>query len=253
MAAPQNTFSIDKAISYGWNTFKKHPIVILYLLITFLLPYLLSFVLKFLITTIFQNNSPAGTVLEIIVSVAIGILSLIFSLGIIRILLNIFENKQLSIENLYQDYRQIVWYFLASLLTGLVMLISFVPAIILVLLGFFVFKDYWMLFLIPAVITYGVSIYVSLRLSQWQYVLVDKQTGSIDAIQKSWDITKGNTRKLLVLWIVEFFIVILGIIALIVGILVAVPVTYLMGIYVYKALMGEINTHSSKAESFATK
>jgi uncharacterized membrane protein len=75
-----------------------------------------------------------------------------------------------------------------------------------------------------------------LRLWFVGFVLVDERVGPIDAIQRSWDITRGHTMDLLAFFIVLVGLNLLGLICLVVGLLVTIPVSGLAIAHVYREL-----------------
>jgi uncharacterized membrane protein len=80
------------------------------------------------------------------------------------------------------------------------------------------------------------GIIMMLRLSLIGFVLVDERTGPIDAIQRSWDMTRGHTMDLLVLFIALLGLNILGLCCLFIGLFVTVPMSGLAMAYIYREL-----------------
>jgi uncharacterized membrane protein len=89
----------------------------------------------------------------------------------------------------------------------------------------------FVLFLIPGVIA-------SVGLSFATYLVVDRGAGPMDAIKESWRITKGNKWQLFLLMLTLVLLNILGIVALIVGVLVTIPITWLAVTHAYRTLSG---------------
>ncbi len=200
-----HSFSISEAIQYGWDKVRSNWIVVGYLLLAVFGAQVLNTVF---VRAVDKEHFPIASLL---IGLLVFIITLIFSVGLVRILLNIYENKKLAIQNLYEDYQLVPYYFLASLLYGVIVLVGFV------------------FFIIP-------GIYLAIRLSMWQYFLVDKNVGVVGSLQKSWEVTGGNALNLLLLYIVEGFVIVLGILVFFIGVFVAIPVIYLANIYVYKEL-----------------
>jgi hypothetical protein len=75
-----------------------------------------------------------------------------------------------------------------------------------------------------------------LRLQFFAYFVVDKNKNPIEAIKASWEATAGSELNLLVLWFASLGIVILGVLALFVGLLAAIPVVLLAVTFVYRRL-----------------
>lgn len=203
------TFSISEAIGYGWRTVKKQPIVIVYLLITTLGAQVGNSLLSGLFGV---GDSAQSGIVATLISAITFVATLVLSLGMIRVLFNVYDKKTLKWENLYQDWRLVGWYFIASFL----MVLAIVGGII--------------LFIIPGII-------ISIRLSFLPFVMVDGEHDPIKALKKSWKITKGNGMKLFLFYFVQVFVVLLGVLALVLGVFVAIPVIYLANVFVYKKLI----------------
>ncbi len=234
----KKSFSTDKALSFGWNSVKKNPIIILYFMVGVALPAISSRILSLV--------AGDDTVINLAIQILVQSLSIIFSIGLIRVALNVYDNVPLKIENLYQDYRRVFGYFIASMLVGLGVLAVFFPFFIILGIVFFSFQDYFWILILPGLLSVVAAAYVGTRWSLWSYVFLDKGVGPIASVQASWEMTKGNVLRLFLLYIVQGLIIILGLIALIVGVLVAIPVASLMLVYAYKMLDGK------KPESVST-
>lgn len=200
----QKTFSIKESIRYGWKKTLSQPIIILYFLIAMAGTQFVEFLFNFIF-------SEASESITSIVGAILTIISIVFSIGMVRVVLNVYENKALKFENLYEDWRLIGWYILGGIINGLLVILGLV------------------LLIIP-------GIFVAVRLSMWPYIMLEGESNSIEAIKKSWKLTEGKVLKLVGLYLVQFLVVLLGIIALLVGVVVAMPVISLSLVFVYKKL-----------------
>lgn len=77
------------------------------------------------------------------------------------------------------------------------------------------------------------GIYIAVRMSQFQFAIVDRNLGPIDGIKASWTMTKGNFWNLFLLGLASVGIVVLGMIALGVGLLWAYPTVMLAAVAAY--------------------
>lgn len=100
------------------------------------------------------------------------------------------------------------------------------------------------------------GIYLGLRLQFAFYFIVEENTGILDSLKKSWAITKGQVFPLFLLLLVGIGIVILGIIALGIGVFVAIPLIFMASCYVFRKLnapsasiLEEEGTFLAKAEN----
>lgn len=205
-----NTFSPTEAIKFGWKSFKDNPGFLIGVII---IVYVIQIVVSLIISAI-PNNSSSGAALSFLVSLISNAVSLVISLGLINALLkfvNIGKGNFADIFSELTNFNLLVNYIIGSVLVGLIVIAGFI------------------LLIIP-------GIYFAIRLSQFPYFIVDKNFGGIEAIKASWNATKGNVMNLIVFGLLSFGVVILGFIALIVGLLAAIPVVSVAAIYVYKML-----------------
>lgn len=103
---------------------------------------------------------------------------------------------------------------------------------------------------IGATILFGVAVFIGLillivpgiilaiRLGFYQQAIVEKNLGAIDALKYSMQLTKGNGFPIFGLYVLGFFIVIAGILALVVGLIWALPTVWLSQIVAFRYLHG---------------
>ena len=72
------------------------------------------------------------------------------------------------------------------------------------------------------------GIYLSLRLQFYLASMVDENTGIIESLKRSWEITKGYSLELFILSLIIVLISLIGTIALFIGVFVAIPLIALM-------------------------
>ena len=89
---------------------------------------------------------------------------------------------------------------------------------------------------IGTVLLIAPGIYLGLRLQFFYAFIVEEDAGVIDSFKRSWNITKGYTLKLFVLFLISSLIYIIGCLAFFVGIFVAIPFIVLMYGYTYREL-----------------
>lgn len=107
-----------------------------------------------------------------------------------------------------------------------------------IIIGFFVTCGF-ICFIIPA-------FYISIRLSCFQLILLEQEKPNfMEAIKKSWEMTRGHVISIFVLNTIGFFIVLIGILACFIGVLAAAPLASLISIFIYTALRKKIINHNS--------
>lgn len=198
-----DTFSVRESVGFGWRTFKKRPwfFVGISLLIAILSGIASS------LASLFSDDGGAsliGTIVNIGLSTLIGMGSTAFFLKA--------HEAPDAVQSADLWHPSGFWQYLAatllagcSIVIGLILLI--VPGIILALMFMFV-----------------------------SYIVIDRSMGPIEALQESRRITDGHKWNLLGFALALIGINILGLLCLVVGLLVSVPVSSLAIVHAYRVL-----------------
>jgi uncharacterized membrane protein len=205
--------SIGDCIRFGWETFKKRPwILIGALFLCMFLPSIPNLLVAHPVVEPGQPLPPPSwaQLIGLLSSIAVGVL---VSLGATSFILRAHDDiASVKFSDLWNP--EPFWRFLgAEFLVALIIAAGFI------------------LFLIPGVIA-------SVGLSFATYLVVDRGAGPMDAIKESWRITKGNKWQLFLLMLTLVLLNILGIVALVVGVLVTIPITWLAVTHAYRTLSG---------------
>ena len=190
-------FIIPDVFSTAWKRTKSQLWILAGLLIGYCI---LSFTLA-----AFAMPMQSSIIGKIIVNVISALFSIIFSLGYMKNIFQALDGEEPQFSAYGQQTKNIITYFLASLITGFV-----------VLAGFF--------------------FYLALRLQFFQAFIIEENAGIIESLHKSWEITRGQVLPLFMLALVMIGIMILGCILFGIGIFVAVPLIYMMYGYVFRKL-----------------
>jgi uncharacterized membrane protein len=207
-------FSKSEAILFGWNTLKKNFGFFLGMLAIVVAINLLVG----LVMSSFSEEAPK--VLVIAVSAISWILDLLISMGVIRITLKFCDQEQATYRDLFSAYRLLLNYLVGSIVYGIMVASGFV-------------------FLIAP------GIYLAVKYQFYDYLIIDKGMGPIDAIKRSGVLTEGVKRNLVLFWLALVGINILGMIALGVGLIATVPVSWLANAYVYRRLQLQAENNSA--------
>ncbi|MFA7253082.1 MAG: YciC family protein [Patescibacteria group bacterium] len=191
---------IGKAIGYGWESIKKN---FWYLIAITVIYYAVAG-----ISGVDRNENSGASLLSIL----IWLLSIYMMGGLLRILLDYYDGKKRPISDLFTQVKYF-WRLLGA--TLLVSLIVFVGFILLVVPG----------------------IYWALKYQFVPYLIVDKDMNVMEAMKQSGNMTLGVKWQLLGFAFVSLGIIILGAIALGVGIFVAAPIIMLAEIFIYRHLL----------------
>lgn len=192
---------IRACLRYGWETFKKRPWFVVG-------TGLLVFFLNFLIPAP-QDGQPLPTLLTLFgISFILGTF---LQLGVTNLSLRLHDGiesarfKDLWRPELFLPY-----------------LAATVIATVLVLLGL-------ILLIIPGII-------IGLALSFATYLVVDRGLGPVAAVKESWRLTSGNRWRLFLFVLLIVLMNIGGLLLVVVGLLVTMPVSMIASVHAYRFL-----------------
>lgn len=230
-----SSFSISEALSYGWETFKKHwKFLLPYFIIVYVLQIGVSLLSSFALV-------PFGFGVYFVLYILSLVLSIFLGVSVYKTLLMIFSSKEVSLsKNIFCATRKEAWrYFKTSLAFILYLLpVGVGIGILFALVAIVAPTSLWavpLFILVGCVVVLFCMIYVY-RLTFAFFVFLDHKLSIFENIKYSLKITKGNSWKIFGLMFVSGLIMILGLICLFVGIFVAIPVMFLAQVYVYKKL-----------------
>ena len=203
-------FSTGAALRFGWETFKKRPgffigAALVIMVVSFAVS-LLTGGLDAAITGSADEPSIVGSVLN----TALGVL---ISMGATAFYLKAHDNPEgVTLSSLWHP-RPFWKYLLASLLLGITIAIGFV------------------LLIVPGII-------FTLMFMFTTFIVIDRELGPVEAMKESHRITRGHKWPLLGFLLVLMLINIAGLMALVVGLLVTIPVSSLAVTHAYRVLGG---------------
>ncbi len=210
-------FSKGEAVRFGWATVKRH-------LGFFILMYITYGVVIYVPNLIIRLVRPTAAiqwVFLLAMQILVAILALVAALGFIRVALKFCDNEKAKISDLFgASFSQVLSLSVASIVAGIVTVVGYV------------------LLVIPGIIW-------STRLSLYPYFIVDKRLGPIAALKSSWALTKDSTWNLLLFGFLLGLITVLGALAMLVGLLAAIPTTAVAHAFVYRKLLAEPPTAPS--------
>lgn len=153
-------FIISEVFSTAWKGTKSQLWILAGLLIGYCI---LSFTL-----TAFAMPMQSSIIGKIIVNVISALFSIIFSLGYMKNIFQALDGEEPQFSAYGQQTKNIITYFLASLITGFVVLAGF------------------LFFIIP-------GIYLALRLQFFQAFIIEENAGIIESLHKSWEINERTS------------------------------------------------------------
>lgn len=203
-------FTIGEVVSYGWEAFKANAVVLIGI-------FVIISVLNSVPSVYLQVAGPenAGSAPYFIIMAAVWLVSMLASCGTVKILLDIHDGRGGDFADLFTNVDPFVSFLLGSLLLGLIVAIGTV------------------LLIVP-------GIYLGIRFSMFSFAVVDEGLGPVEALKRSWELTEGQALNLFLLGLVFAGLEIAGVIALCVGIFVAVPVVMMGSVFVYRRLQSKV-------------
>lgn len=198
------SIAVKDMLSFGWATFERRPWFFIGIIIILMVA---SGIVNAIITAVFGAQG-AGSLFG---NVASFLVNTLVSMGIANVFLK-------AHENVYSVQFADIWHpqpFLKFL--GAYFLQS-----IIILVGF-------ILLVVPGVIAMVMLAFTS-------YLVMEKGLGPIEAINESIRLTKGERWNLLILLVALIFVNLIGLLALLVGLLVTIPVSVLAIVHAYKTL-----------------
>lgn len=199
----KQTFKISESFRTSWKYTKSQLAILAGLLIGYTI---IAFTL-----TLFAMPMQSSVVGKIATSIISAVISLIFSLGYLKNIFQALDDIEPQFSAYGQQASKIFSYFFANFIY-----------VIIVLAG-------TIFLIIP-------GIYLAIRLQFFWAFIVEENTGVIESLKRSWQITQGHTGKLTLLFLLMIGIFLLGIALFIVGIFIAYPLICMMYCYVFRKL-----------------
>lgn len=205
-----NTFSISEAIRFGWQVAKKN---VWFFVAMLLINQGISLLTSYIYQPLLDNQDVLIKILGVITFIVGWIINLEIEFAMLAIYLKFVDRKHAVLKDLfvYFNVKLLIRYFLIQFLYGLGTLIGV------------------LLFIIP-------GIYFATKYWFAGYIYVDKRTGVIESFKESANLTKGIKWQLFRLGLLQLLIEIGGMLALLVGLFIAIPINYLSDFYIYRKI-----------------
>jgi uncharacterized membrane protein len=210
-------FDISEIIKKSWEVLKKNYFFFVVFFIITIGASILHNIVIAILSSILSNIIPSQ-ILSPIIFVESFIFSSFIQLANIIILIKAVKGEKPVYKDIYKHYPKFLNYILATLLFIIVVGAGFI------------------LLIIP-------GIYLVLRLQFMPYLAADKNINPIDALKQSWAMTNGQVLHLFKFALALVGICVLGALALLVGLIIAVPLVAVSTAYLYKVLD---KSHSAK-------
>ena len=200
-------FSKGEAVRFGWNIMKSNLGFFIGLLIVAALLYIVPSIIA-------ERVAKENVLLGAIFHIGDGVLSIIISIGLIKIALRFCDNEKGTFADLFTQYRLFFKYLFGSTLYVLIVIGGM---ILLIIPGFIWAIKFWF----------------------YDYFIVDKGVGPIEALKRSSAITKGIKWNSFVFFLLLGGINLVGALCLLIGLFATIPTTLVAAAFVYRKLLAQ--------------
>ncbi len=139
---------------------------------------------------------------------------MIVMMGLIKIFLGFCDGEKGEFSDLFSCYPLLFKYMVGSIIYGVIVSLGLI------------------LLIIPGIVW-------AIKFQFFDYLIIDRGLGPIDALEKSSEITRGVKLDLLTFGILIGIINLLGLLCLVVGLFFTIPMTRVATAFVYRKLLHE--------------
>jgi len=192
-----------------------------------------------------EGGDPTNLSLFAGVNFIIGIIGALLGLGFMKSALKLADGQTIILNDLFSQSRVLLKYIFGAILLGLAVAGVILTAVAIYSASIFILNQagqmgnaYWTIGLtaIIGITLFVVLVILSIRWSLFPYIIIDRELGPIAALKLSWKLTDGNTLPLFKFFILAMLVGLLGVLALLVGYLVAMPVITIAMAHIYRQL-----------------
>lgn len=196
--------SFDKVglIKSAWELVKKNARLVALLMVAFIGYQVVQGIVQGLF---------GQSILAVLLSLAFTVLTLFLEIGFIKIVLKLIDGHKAEITELWAYPQYLLRMIGATILYSLIVVVGFI------------------LLIIP-------GIYLALRLQFYSYYIVDKNAPAVDSLRMSWKATEGNVINIFLFALLLIALNILGALALLIGLFVTIPVSFIAVALLYRKL-----------------
>jgi hypothetical protein len=236
-------FSIGEVLSRTWEIYRARMWSCIGVMFAFFALMMGASFVVGVIPALLRGQAQGVAALVSIVCVLLFLpFVLLVAIGMIIMMLDIAHGREADFGRLFSGGRYLIPLILATILFYLVMggaaLVFLLPASLVVgvlgqnsqagtIAAGLIFVAFYVL------ITFLV-----LRLSQFTYLIIDRNLGALDSLRGSYKITQGHVWQLLGLYLLIQLINMVGLVACLVGAIFTLPYTMLLVVVAYLSLVG---------------
>ena len=220
-----------------WNIIKEHlPLLVLTVLFMFTLNIIFSVVQdKIMVQTTYRS---------IIFISAAFLFQAGLNLGMIRISLNMINQKNVYFSLLFSSFHMLIPSVLASLVYICILFIAALPGLLLLIYSSGGIASINIFSILSIILLIAPATYLSVRFQFYNYFLIDEECEIIESLKKSANISHGHILELFVIGAMLSIITLISIIPLGLGLLISIPLSTTTLTYIYMILSKKIHINN---------
>jgi hypothetical protein len=192
-------------------------------------------------------------VITVLLAFGAFVIQVWLAIGQTMAMLKIARRQPVVFEDVFHGGRYVLTTILASILFGVMLVGPIVIAVALIIPGITMMQNQRgvaavLLFVVVATTAAALVVLLTCRLLMYYYIVIDRHAGVIDSLRQSWQLTKGRTGTIVLVYCLQLAIIIAGFLALCVGLILAVPLASLLLVVLYVALTGTWHAQPEKPD-----
>ena len=248
-------FTIGDVFNWSWSIFKEKMWLCMSIFWgAAMLNWASSFGLSLGLQVILAGVRDAAFVMVAIVLVNFAkiVINIWLVIGQGRAYLKIARRQPVAFQEIFQGGRFVPTTFHAGFVYGVILVVPAMIAVgvISVSLAAMANQSAGGLVMVLAVGSLAAFfvIYVSARLVMFYYLVIDRNAGAIDSLRQSWQLCQNQVGTIIVVFLLQMAIILAGLLALCVGLIIAVPFSGMFLPVTYLALTGTSTSRPQKPE-----
>ena len=229
---PMNKFkkiSKEDLIKESWNII--FPSYMLFFIVLMIFWFCLQIMLSTIQSNILENINPQS----VLFIISAYLFQMGLGLGFYKICLNIVQQKEINFKQLFASFYLLITNLLAQIIYYVIILLSASPGLLL----FYLFIKYninYIFIILPILIIIIPAFYISIRLSFYQFFILDTECSAITSLIRSAQITQNNVLQLFTISLLFSLIILISLIPLLTGLLVSIPLISIASTLLYVKL-----------------
>ena len=214
-----NEFSKSEAIKFGWNTMKANFGFFIGIMVVFIVGIVGQNIILGWVRGLIEKslNEEMLVIVRAVFWTVSVLLTLGLQMGLFKIAIKFVDSEKPKLSDLFSCFHLVFKLFFAEVIGGLIWVIGLI------------------LLIIPGIIWMT-------RIIFFRYLIVDKEVGPIEALKGSFRMTRGAAWNLFLLILLLLCINLLGLICLVIGLFVTIPITVVSYAFVYRKLEKQLKT-----------